>query len=133
MTARRMTGWRLVLVAASALALGTGAALAGPARAGDAEGAPADLTAVPRALASNGAIVAMPPVEGLSCRGMGQVLDLIDQTRYRGPAPVPLGHPDREIFEYEHRLAAAYYRGCINAGHMLDDPATAFGRGFEAR
>jgi hypothetical protein len=89
-----------------------------------------DLTSVPRALASNGAIVAMPPVERLSCRGMGEVLDRIDESRYRGPAPVPEGHPDREIFDYEHRLAAAYYRACINTGHVLDDPAAAFGRGF---
>lgn len=122
---------RLVLILIAAAALGPGAALAGPARAADQEGVPPDLTSVPRALASNGAIVAMPPVEGLSCRGMGEVLDRIDQSRYRGPAPVPEGHPDRGIFDYEHRLAAAYYRACINTRHVIDDPAAAFGRGFD--
>lgn len=87
---------------------------------------------VPRALASNGAIVAMPPVESLGCREMGEALRLLDRSRYRGPVPVPERHPDRPIFEYEHRLAAAYYFGCILSGHELDDPASAFSHGFDS-
>ena len=105
------------------------AAFAGAAMAqqGDAGGD----AAPPRALASNGAIVPMPELSELDCRGMAEVMGLIDQSRYRGPAPVPEGHPDREIFEYEHRLAAAYYHGCIVSGSRLDDPGPAFGQGFE--
>lgn len=86
---------------------------------------------MPRALASNGAVVAMPPVESLGCQEMGEALRMLDRSRYRGPAPVPERHPDRPIFEYEHRLAAAYYFGCMH-GHELDDPGSAFLRGFGA-
>jgi hypothetical protein len=84
-----------------------------------------------RALASNGAIIAMPELSGLDCSGMAEVLGLIDQSRYRGPEPVPEDHPDREIFEYEHRLAAAHYHACIMSGSRLDDPGPAFSQGFE--
>lgn len=115
------------------LAAGTALLLAPPSLATDRETGHAAPAAgpVPRALASNGAIVAMPPVESLGCREMGEALRLLDQSRYRGPAPVPERHPDRPIFEYEHRLAAAYYFGCILSGHELDDPASAFSHGFE--
>lgn len=99
--------------------------------ASDKEGALPDLAYAPRALASNGAIVAMPAIDGLGCRGMADVLDRIDESGYRDFRPLPKGHPDREIFEYEHRLAAAYYHRCVMTGHMLEDPAPAFGRGFE--
>ncbi len=92
------------------------------------EGEPAS---PPRALASNGAIIAMPEIAGLDCSGMAEILGLMDRSRYRGPEPVPQGHPDREIFEYEHRLAAAHYHACIMSGHRLDDPGPAFSRGFE--
>ncbi len=99
----------------------------------DKEGALPDLSLAPRALASNGAIVAMPAIDGLSCRGMADLLDRIDESGYRDFRPVPERHPDREIFEYEHRLAAAYYHRCVMSGHLLEDPAPAFGRGFEPR
>ena len=120
MTAAARPGVLAILAAASAFA---GTAMA---QHGDAGG-----DGPPRALASNGAIVPMPDLAELDCRGMAEVLGLIDQSRYRGPAPVPEGHPDREIFEYEHRLAAAYYHGCIASASRLDDPGPAFGQGFE--
>ena len=122
------------LIAACLLALWAGAAVptaanaAGGNAAGGAEGA-----SPPRALASNGAIVPMPEIVGLGCGDMAETLGLIDQSRYRGPGPVPPGHPDREIFEYEHRLAAAYYHACILSGSRLEDPGPAFSRGFEQR
>ena len=128
-----LRGLRLLLIGTGALALApvVSAALADAARAQDGKGATPELSAVPRALASNGAIVVMPEIDGLSCAGMAEALEAIDQSRYRGPQPVPQGHPDSEIFAYEHRLAAAYYRRCIMAGHGLEDPAPAFSRGFE--
>lgn len=86
---------------------------------------------IEKALAANGAVVAMPRIAGLSCREMAETLRLIDESGYRGPVPVPQGHPDRPIFEYEDRLAATYYRDCIMAGHRLESPTPAFARGFE--
>jgi hypothetical protein len=62
---------------------------------------------------------------------MAEVLRLIDQSGYRGPEPLPPQHPDYRIFEYEHRLSAAYYYSCILAGHLLEDPAPAFVQGFQ--
>lgn len=124
MTAMRALA--LLLVAACALP-------AVSAWASDRDGAPADLTFAPRALAANGAIVEMPAIDGLSCRGMADVLHRLDESGYRDFRPLPSSHPDRDIFEYEHRLAAAYYHRCVMTGHMLEDPAPAFSRGFEPR
>lgn len=95
-------------------------------------GGRADLSEAPRKLASNGAIVLMPEIARLDCRDMTEVLALLDRSGYRGPEPVQAGHPDREIFAYEHRLAAAYFSDCILEGHWLDDPGAAFSQGFES-
>jgi hypothetical protein len=87
----------------------------------------------PRVLASNGAVVVMPDIAGLDCAAMGQVLRRIDQSHYRGPDPVPEGHPDRPIFDYEDRLTGQYYYACTLGEHMLEDPGTAFSYGFEPK
>lgn len=123
--------WLACLVLAPALALGPVAASPAAAQTDGEAAGTAATASVPRALASNGAIVAMPEIAGLSCSDMAEVLGLIDQSRYRGPEPVPEWHPDRKIFEYEDRLSAAYYRTCILSGHRLEDPGPAFSQGFE--
>jgi hypothetical protein len=92
-----------------------------------------DTPTAPRALASNGAVVVMPEVAGLDCAGMGQVLRRIDLSNYRGHDPVPKGHPDRPIFDYEDRLTRRYYYSCILGKNQLDDPGAAFSYGFEPK
>lgn len=92
-----------------------------------------DASDAPRTLASNGAVVIMPPIEALDCAGMAQVLRRIDFSAYRGAEPVPKGHPDWPIFVYEHRLSGTYYRQCILADNRLADPGEAFSSGFEAQ
>ena len=87
----------------------------------------------PRALASNGAVVAMPEISGLDCAGMSDVLRRIDISNYRGPFPIPEGHPDWPIFEYEDRLTAQYYFSCTLGENQLEDPGTAFSFGFESQ
>lgn len=125
----RAAAWLLqTALLTGALALGAGAQSA---HREDGEHGPVELSEAPRALASNGAVVPMPEIARLGCRDMAEVLALIDRSGYRGPAPLPEDHPDREIFEYEDRLAAAYYHDCIMSGHNLDAPAAAFSRGFE--
>ncbi|HUF87978.1 MAG TPA: hypothetical protein VMM59_11405 [Thermohalobaculum sp.] len=114
---------------ALALALGPGLEAAATDRE-IAAGGRADLAHAPRKLASNGAIVLMPEIARLDCRDMTEVLALLDRSGYRGPEPLQAGHPDREIFAYEHRLASAYFRDCILDGHWLDDPGAAFSQGF---
>ncbi len=101
--------------------------LAAGARAGT-----ADAPTAPRVLASNGAVVVMPEIAALDCAGMGQVLRRIDQSNYRGLDPIPEGHPDRPIFDYEDRLTGKYYYTCTLGEHRLEDPGSAFSYGFES-
>ena len=90
-----------------------------------------DTSTAPRALASNGAVVVMPDIAGLDCAAMSQVLRRIDLSNYRGLDPVPEGHPDRPIFDYEDRLTSKYYYACTLGEHRLEDPGAAFSYGFE--
>ena len=92
-----------------------------------------DTSSLPRALASNGAVVVMPDIAGLDCAAMGQVLRRIDQSNYRGLDPVPEGHPDRPIFDYEDRLTGQIYYSCTLTEHQLADPGAAFSYGFEPK
>ena len=92
-----------------------------------------DMSAAPRALASNGAVVAMPDLAGLDCAAMSQVLRRIDLSSYRGVDPVPEGHPDRQIFDYEDRLTGRYYYSCTLGENRLEDPGAAFSYGFEQK
>ena len=118
------TGTTRPLVALVALvALG----LAAGARAGT-----VDAPTAPRALASNGAVVVMPDIAGLDCAGMSQVLRRIDLSNYRGLDPVPEGHPDRPIFDYEDRLTGQFYYTCTLGVQKLADPSAAFSYGFES-
>jgi len=93
----------------------------------------ADTPYVPRAMASNGAVVLMQDIAGLDCAGMAQVLRRIDLSRYRGAEPVPVGHPDWLIFEYEDQLAQQYYYSCTMVENQLEDPGPAFSLGFESQ
>ncbi len=86
--------------------------------------------AIPRVIASNGAVIDMPDIASLDCAGMERTLRVIDLSQYRGPGPVPDDHPDRPIFEYEDRLSASYYHACTLERHRLEDPGPAFSFGF---
>jgi len=100
-------------------------------RTGSGAGAqPVDAAAAPRALASNGAAVIMPEIETLDCDGMSQVLHRIDLSNYRAAEPVPEGHPDWAIFEYEDRLTITRYWQCHLGEAQLKDPGPAFASGF---
>ena len=88
---------------------------------------------VPRMTASNGAVILMPEIASLDCDGMNEALRRIDLSKYRGPEPLPEGHPDRPIFDYEDRLAGRYYFACTLDRHRLEDPSSAFSFGFESQ
>ncbi len=119
------TGTGLLVPLAALLALG----LAAGARAGGT----VDTATAPRALASNGSVVVMPEIAGLDCAAMDQVLRRIDLSNYRGLDPVPKGHPDRPIFDYEDRLTRKHYFSCTLGENQLEDPGAAFSHGFESK
>ena len=84
----------------------------------------------PRVIASNGAVVALPDLDVLTCPQMEYVLERIDLSRYRGSEPLPRGHPDWQIFDYEDRLTRRHYYACMMRAHQLEDPSEAFSFGF---
>lgn len=84
----------------------------------------------PRVMASNGAVVTLPEITGLSCLQMAEVLYLLDLSQYRGPEALPRDHPDWEIFEYEDRLTQRHYYACMLPASQLQDPGAAFSSGF---
>jgi len=92
-----------------------------------------DDSSVPRAMASNGVVVPMPAIAGMDCPAMAEALHRIDLSNYRGAEPVPPEHRDWPIFEYEDRLARAYYMQCTLREQALDDPGAAFSYGFETK
>ncbi len=113
--------------------MGTLAALVALGLAAGAGAQTADTSDAPRILASNGAVVVMPEITGLDCAAMSQVLHRIDLSNYRGLEPIPEGHPDRPIFEYEDRLTGQMYFSCTLGEHQLEDPGAAFSHGFEPK
>lgn len=82
--------------------------------------------------ASNGIVVPTPDIEELDCAAMQATLDALDGSNYRDAAPVPEGHPDREIYEYENDLSVVNYQDCIVEETVLQDAAEAFDHGFES-
>lgn len=86
---------------------------------------------IPRAMASNGAIVMMPDFTEFDCTEMARVLRRIDLSNYRGPDPLHVGHPDWLIFEYEDAVAKKFYYACTMVENRLEDPGPAFSLGFE--
>lgn len=81
--------------------------------------------------ASNGAVVPAPAIDSLDCSGMEDTLTTLDRSEYRSAAPLPEGHPDREIFDYENELARETYDRCIAPETQLQDAGDVFQRGFE--
>ena len=81
-------------------------------------------------MASNGAVVTMPEITGLSCSEMSEVLSQLDLSNYRDAEPLPRDHPDWAIFDYEDRLTRRHYYDCMLGASQLEDPGKAFSFGF---
>lgn len=63
---------------------------------------------------SNGAQLALPPIDTLDCRGLEDVLLMISRVGYREISPARPEHPgDRELYEYEHAAAARHFELCM--------------------
>lgn len=79
---------------------------------------------------SNGARLAAPDVEQLTCAERGTLLLEYSISGYRGTEPLGVGHPDRAIYEYENQLAQVYYMQCQAGTSHYQNSAPAFSRGF---
>ena len=80
--------------------------------------------------AANGASLPVPEIAGLSCVDMEAVLDRFTESGYRGLDPVPQGHADRPLYDYEDALAVAYYDRCQSGTVHFGDTSETFGLGF---
>lgn len=84
-----------------------------------------------RMTASNGAHLEMPDLATLDCDRMDRLLIDYALAGYRGPQPVPDGHPDRPLYDYENALARRHYKLCQSDASSYGTPFEAFGRGFD--
>ena len=80
--------------------------------------------------ASNGVTIEAPEIGGLDCNGIELVVRRLDLSNYRGIAPLPEGHPDRPIFDYEDALARRQYFLCRSQVSRYLDPSDSFRHGF---
>lgn len=80
--------------------------------------------------AQNGVVLPAPAIEGLDCPAIEDTLTTLDSSNYRSAAPVPEGHPDRPIYDYENALSEQNYLRCIQEQSALQDPGEAFRHGF---
>lgn len=80
--------------------------------------------------AQNGVVVPAPAIEGLDCPAIEDTLTTLDSSNYRSAAPVPEGHPDRAIYDYENLLSEQNYVRCIQEQSALQDPGEVFQHGF---
>ena len=48
-----------------------------------------------------------------------------------GTGVIPMNHPDRPIYDYEHKLAETHYQDCQSGSAYFESTAPAFGQGFK--
>ena len=80
--------------------------------------------------ASNGAVLPAPALETLSCDELDQLMVSYANSHYRNATIPHRDHPDRPIYEYEHRLAQMHYQDCQMGQIHFENSATAFSRGW---
>ena len=69
------------------------------------------------------------PAPSLDCAALGEKLNEIDATGYRGKSPTPLDTMDQPLFIYEHKVASALYTRCAR-DMGAPDVTRAMTRGF---
>ena len=81
--------------------------------------------------ASNGVRLPTPEIADLSCDQRADLLWTFSESNYRQAETLPEDHPDRAIFEYEDRLADAFYRDCQVGTTHFENATPAFSKGFK--
>lgn len=82
------------------------------------------------ARAQNGAELPMPSQASLGCAEMSALLATYTESGYRGVHAPSRSHPDRPIYDYEHRLATAFFERCQRKQNPAV-PVDTFRKGFE--
>ena len=80
---------------------------------------------------SGGVELAAPSIDHLSCREMQDLLSAYANSGYRGMGVIPMNHPDRPIYDYEHKLAETHYQDCQAGSAYFESTAPVFGQGFK--
>ena len=81
--------------------------------------------------AQNGSVLSTPAIESMGCLSIRKLLQEFSDSDYRGPGPLPPGHADYPLFDYENSLAEAYFERCRQRPGTRADPSEAFSNGFE--
>ena len=81
--------------------------------------------------AANGARLRAPNINHLTCAEMQVLLTEYADSAYRGTGVLAMDHPDRPIYEYEHRLAEVHYKDCQSGSAHFENSSPVFGQGFK--
>ena len=81
--------------------------------------------------AQNGVVLPMPRIAAMGCLSMSRLMKRFSDSGYRGLGPLSPDDPDYPLFEYEDRLAAAFYERCRKGRSAVEKPSDVFRPGFE--
>lgn len=80
--------------------------------------------------ALNGVVLPAPDLNVQTCGKLSQLMTTYMASHYRDVDIVPEDHPDRPIYDYEHRLAEIHYEDCQMGSNHFEDSSSAFSKGF---
>ena len=78
----------------------------------------------------NGVVLPAPDLNVMTCEKLNDLMTMYSASHYRDIEVIPVGHPDRAIYEYENRLAEIHYQDCQVGSHFFEDASPAFSKGF---
>lgn len=81
--------------------------------------------------AQNGVVLPTPKIATIGCLAMFRLMKRFSDSDYRGLGPLPPGDPDYDLFDYENRLAIAFYERCRKRRDAATPPSEVFRQGFE--
>ena len=81
--------------------------------------------------AQNGVVLPTPRIATIGCLAMSRLMKQFSDSGYRGLGPLPPGDPDHKLFDYENRLAIAFYERCRKRRNAGTPPSEVFRHGFE--
>ena len=80
--------------------------------------------------AANGAVLPAPDISSLTCAQQEALMREFTDSDYRSDVQPGESHPDRAIFDYESRLADAFYSDCLPGSSDFRAVSPAFSKGF---